>query len=382
MNERKKILILPRWYPNAEDIQLGTFIQKQAISLKNHFEIMVIYVQGVPDQTEKFRFEQTEENGITERIIYFKQSTGPFRKIINARRYKLAQKLGLKNTDFTPDLCHVHVPYRSAFLALEFNRTGIPFVITEHWSGHINGEFAKKNAADKNIYKQVVGKAKSISTVSQLLQKKFKANTGFDSEVIPNLIEVAPVKEEYSENGIQILTVSDLIDKTKNVSGLLHAVKNTLEHKEVFLNIIGGGPDEQYLKNLSHELGLDKHVQFLGRLPHEEVLKHYSQCSFYICNSNFETFGMAVAEALISGKPVISTLCGGPNEYLHDKNSIQIHTDNIQELYAAILQMCEHYIDYDHDEIKAEITAKFGSEVIREKWINFYNRAINDSNSN
>lgn len=371
---------MPRWYPNKQDIQLGTFIQKQALLLKEDFEIMVIYAQGVIGQKEKFVFEESTDNGIIERIIYFKQNTGPLKKIINAQRYKLAQKLGLKNTDFVPDLCHVHVPYRSAFLAIEHHRKGTPFVITEHWSGHINGEFDKKNAADKNIYKQVIGKAKNISTVSQLLRKKFKANTGFDSEVIPNLIEVAEEdpSSQQSNELIQLLTVSDLIDSTKNISGLLHAVKNTTEYKQVQLNIIGGGPDEQMLKALSQQLGLEKNVKFLGRLEHEDVLQHYSQCDFYVCNSNFETFGMAVAEALIAGKPVISTLCGGPNEYLHDKNSIQVHTKNIPELYAAILQMCEHYKDYDKEDIKAEITAKFGKDVIRKRWIEFYNNAINN----
>lgn len=382
MKERKNILILPRWYPNVLDVQLGTFIQKQAILLRDDFDIMVIYVQAVTDQHNKFQIKESNQNGIVERIIYFKQNKGPFRKIINAKRYKKGQKLGLKSTLFQPDLCHVHVPYRSAFLALELKRKSIPFVITEHWSGHINGEFKMKNSIDKNIYKRVLAKAQSISTVSELLRENFKANTGYDSEVIPNLIERSSVSNQnQSSDKINILTVSDLIDTTKNISGLFYALKRTVEKKAVMLNIIGGGPDEKKLKKLSKELDLNEHVNFLGRLPHDEVLQYYNQCNFYICNSNFETFGMAVAEALMAGKPVISTICGGPNEYLHEKNAIQIRKNNPDDLHAAINGMCENYTQYSAEEIKEEITAKFGSEIIRKKWINFYNKAINDPKS-
>jgi hypothetical protein len=43
---KKNILILPRWYPNKEDIQLGNFIRQQALLLKDDFAIYVIYVQA------------------------------------------------------------------------------------------------------------------------------------------------------------------------------------------------------------------------------------------------------------------------------------------------------------------------------------------------
>ena len=374
LSKKKNILILPRWYPNKSDIQLGTFIQRQAVLMRDDYNIMVIYVQGIPDQKEKFEFEQSTSNGFIERIIYFKQSKSPFRKIVNARRYKLAQRLGFKDHDFSPDLCHVHVPYRSAFLALELQRKKIPFVVTEHWSGHINGEFEKKNAADLTIYKQVLSKASGITTVSALLQKKFKENTGFDNLLIPNLIEInTPQKVKVRTESIDVLSVGDMADDVKNFTGLILAFSKAIKQIPTLkLTLIGGGPDEKMIQQMIHDLKLNDFITFSGRRPHPEVLQSYHQCDFYICNSNFETFGMTVAEALICGKPVISTKCGGPEEFVSDVNGILVSPKNIEQLSAAIEQMAAEYSTYNSAEIQEEIKSRFGTDAIREKWINFY----------
>lgn len=378
MIDKKNILILPRWYPNKLDIQLGTFIQKQAILMKDEFNVFVIYVQGDPDLEKKFDFVENKENGITERTVYFKQSKSSLRKIINARRYKLAQILAFKDSNFKPDLCHVHVPYRSAFLALDLRKKGTPFVITEHWSGHINGEYEHKNAADLTIYKQVLGKAASLSTVSELLKAHFKINTGFDSIVIPNLIEMQTgVEETPRGDNIEILSVSDLADDVKNVTGLITAFKQAHDlNNKLSLTIIGGGPDEKILTNLVKDLGLEEQINLKGRLEHKEVLKAYASCDFYICNSNFETFGMTVAEAILAGKPVICTKCGGPEEYVHSKNGILIDPQSTDELSGAMLIMSDEYKMFNSKEISQEIQSKFGADNIKTQIKNFYLDAI------
>jgi glycosyltransferase involved in cell wall biosynthesis len=342
--------------------------------MRDDYNLMVIYVQGVPNQEEKFQFEQITSNGFVERIVYFKQSLSPFRKIINARRYKFAQRLGLKGIDFSPDLCHVHVPYRSAFLALDFRRKGVPFVITEHWSGHINGEFANKGLTDQTIYKQVLSKSSAISTVSKSLQKKFKSNTGFDNVLIPNLIEINSISDHIIESDtVEILSVGDMADDVKNFSGLLLAFnKASKTLPNLRLTLIGGGPDEGLIKKMIIDLNLSEKIQFKGRQKHTEVLKAYHQYHFYVCNSNFETFGMTVAEAIMSGKPVISSKCGGPEEFVNENNGLLVEPKNIEQLANAIEQMALNYKNYNSDKIQTEIHSRFGAETIREKWIEFY----------
>jgi glycosyltransferase involved in cell wall biosynthesis len=348
--------------------------------MASDFNMHLIYVQADDEQKEKFQLSEKKVEGLHEQIVYFKGATGPLKKIINARRYKEAQLLAYTNIDTPIDLCHIHVPYRSGMLALHLLKKGIPMVITEHWSGHLTGIYSQKNDADKILYKKFLRKGKTIATVSKLLQEKFKENTGFDSVVIPNLIESTPIeKEKTKSESIQILSVSDLDDSTKNISGLLRAFRAALQSKQnLHLTIIGGGPDEKKVADLIRELKIEHHTTLKGRLPHKEVLENYQLCDFYVCNSNYETFGMTVAEALLSGKPVICTQCGGPEEFLSQDNSIVIETDKQEEMTNAILEMSNTYTTYYSPELIENIETKFGRDTIKNKLSEFYLSAIND----
>jgi hypothetical protein len=123
----------------------------------------------------QFQLVENKKDGIHEIVIYFKQGNGILSKVINAQRYKKAQQLAYKKLDRPIHVCHVHVPYRSAFLALKLKRqNNIPFVVTEHWSGHLTGEYQLKNATDKSILKSVRASVncfkKSLKRIQVLIQ--------------------------------------------------------------------------------------------------------------------------------------------------------------------------------------------------------------------
>lgn len=378
--DKKKILVLPRWYPNKTDIQLGVFIQRQAILMSKLFEINVIYVQSIKDLTDKYELIEFSDKGINETIVYFKKGKGPLKKLINFRRYLKAQKIAYKKLNNAPDLVHIQTPYKSALFALLLKRKHkIPFLITEHWSGHLAGEFHTKNGLDKFLYKYVLKQASKISAVSKSLSIAFKKNTGFNAVIIPNYIEKSEVPAIRDSNDkISILTVSDFNDQIKNISGLLHAFKKALNQSpSLHLTIVGGGPDEKMINDLIAKLQFNKNeLTVKGRLNHSKVLEEMTKADFYICNSRYETFGMTIAEALINGIPVISTPCGGPNSFLNKQNSITLSSSNNEtneELTNAILKMANTYTDFDNDSIKKDIENKFGKEAVSKKWHEFYN---------
>ena len=399
-NRRKHIVALPRWYPNKTDIQLGIFNQRQLLLLKEDLIITVIYVQPVEDQIAKF--EQVTErisNTFTERIIYYRNAKGPFRKITNFIRFNRAQKVGIAKVKEKIDAFYVQVPYRTALPAYRsFRKFKTPFYITEHWSGHLNGLYQKKNKLDQCLFRFIVKRAKSISTVSPALQKAFTENTGFDSILIPNLIEKTNQLSQInkvSSSVIRILSVGDMVDKIKNQSSLLIAFSEALkEDPNLHLTLIGGGPDEDKIKQMANELMIPtQNILFTGRQNHTAVLKAMHSCDFYICNSRHETFGMTIAEALMSGKPVISTKCGGPEEFLDPSNCLLIPVagtgkidpalfkltggmnkdqSNYPELFHAIKTMAMSFQNYNSTEISEKIEAQFGEDVIRQKWLAFF----------
>ena len=359
---------------------MGIFIQRQITLLENDFHFHVVYVQAINDLTTDFDLVSTKVSPtFNEHIVYFKNNTGVLKKLINFYRYKKAQKIGVAAIKAPIDLCHIHVPYRSAMPALRlYKKNKTPFFITEHWSGHLNGQYQQKNAIDKFLYRRIINKATKISTVSKALQKAFLKNTKVESQIIPNYIERIEVAKTTNTNQtINLLTVGDFDDKTKNITGILHAFKAALATTpNLKLTLIGGGPDEEKIKRTATALEIPHpQIEFLGRQNHAFVLNAMTKCDFYICNSRYETFGMTVAEALFCGKPVIATRCGGPEEFLHSNNGILISANNTveaTELTEAIKKMSSTFNTYDANKISTEINNLFGKDTIHKKWLDFY----------
>lgn len=58
------------------------------------------------------------------------------------------------------------------------------------------------------------------------------------------------------------------------------------------------------------ELGMDSMIRIAGRLSREDLKEEYCRADAFMLLSNWEGYGMAIAEAMASGLPVISTRAG------------------------------------------------------------------------
>lgn len=103
----------------------------------------------------------------------------------------------------------------------------------------------------------------------------------------------------------------------KGLDLLLEALALT-GRPDIRLMVVGEGPDEAALRADCHRLGLADRVSFLGRLSHPETLEAMGQAYALVLPSRYEGLSNAALEALALGLPVISTRCGGIDEYLRD----------------------------------------------------------------
>ena len=74
------------------------------------------------------------------------------------------------------------------------------------------------------------------------------------------------------------------------------------------LQIAGAGPEYRALRAMAAP-----NVEFLGRVPDEELRELYARCRFFMLPGE-EDFGIAPVEALASGKPVVALCRGGALE--------------------------------------------------------------------
>lgn len=129
---------------------------------------------------------------------------------------------------------------------------------------------------------------------------------------VPNLIDVNTItelgKKSWPErnkiDGILLCSVGNLV-RMKRVDMLIRAVANISMTKDVSAIIIGCGPEETTLKNLTTELGVEKRVHFMGYM--DNPFKVISRTDVLVHCSEWEGYSNTVLEAMAVGIPVVSS---------------------------------------------------------------------------
>jgi glycosyltransferase involved in cell wall biosynthesis len=79
----------------------------------------------------------------------------------------------------------------------------------------------------------------------------------------------------------------------------------------VRLVIVGDGPERPRLEALARRYRVAERVEFKGWVPHREVFRYFSTCAAAVFLGLREEGGIALAEAMLLGTPVIVLANGG-----------------------------------------------------------------------
>jgi L-malate glycosyltransferase len=377
------ILIFPKWYPHPQDMQNGSFIRHFALKMSEQRPVTVVF--PFPAEGENMAILIRESGNLLEILVPYRQNKFPFlalRKSLNYNQYMGALEKGVAEmlqSRPKPALIHVHVLIRPALFANKLaEKWQIPWVLTEHSSDFLNHDFVANNHIKRWFIKHLCRQANGISAVSGKLATGMRTmGVKQKVQVIPNLIDF-PVSLNNSSKitSLQIASAADLVDKTKNISGVLKALSSISHELGVFqYHIIGDGPDRASLEQLTRALGLEQNVVFHGRQEHSFVLQFLPTIDFLITNSRSETFSLITAEAVAFGKPVIVTCCGGPEEWFRPEYGLMIAVDNQQELSNAVIKMASGYKAFSAERISQDIRERFSTEKIMEKYELLYHQA-------
>lgn len=236
-------------------------------------------------------------------------------------------------------------------------------VITEH-SSRLNGSLSAKQIRK---YGAVYNNADSIIAVSESLQRRLKTVFGIDSKCIHNIADTAVFDYEESErlaSQYRFITVGNLT-KNKHMDIVIEAfeeVKKKIAGSELI--IIGDGSERKSLEELILEKNLKGYVHLKGRLNREEVSYYMKQSDCFVLASNSETFGVVYIEAIASGLPVIATKCGGPEDFVNEKNGILIPLDDKDALIDAMIKIYNKRNDFDRQLMSEEIKNNFSGNII------------------
>lgn len=136
----------------------------------------------------------------------------------------------------------------------------------------------------------------------------------------------------------------------------LHILIKSLEgidKSKYELHIIGdaeqGRKEQRYYSHI-RALSKDKNVIFHGRLPNERIEDVIQECHVMIHPAIFlEVYGIAIAESLSMGRPILATKCGGAEMQVEDGyNGWLIDPNSVEEMRNKIIYVINHF-----DEVRA-----------------------------
>ena len=122
-------------------------------------------------------------------------------------------------------------------------------------------------------------------------------------------------KQDFSE-GVRHIYVGSLI-KRKHLDAVIKAFLNTSGAKDTLV-VVGGGPEEDELKNLVNKLGAKNKIAFTGRISRENVLKKMGESQIFTLISHGETYGMVYIEAMLQGCLTIASKGEGFDGIIQD----------------------------------------------------------------
>jgi glycosyltransferase involved in cell wall biosynthesis len=90
--------------------------------------------------------------------------------------------------------------------------------------------------------------------------------------------------------------------------------------------------------------------------------------------SRYETFGVALVEAMATGLPVVATRCGGPEDIVTEETGRLVPATDPDALAEALRTLRTDWTAYDPDHIREHVLDRYGPEPFVRRTRSFYRR--------
>lgn len=195
-----------------------------------------------------------------------------------------------------------------------------------------------------NLYKNIIIVSDSSKEIFLETFPKYKEKTKviYDINNYDFIKKMSLVNEEYIEKlnqfkGIKIITLARLTEE-KRLDRVLNAAKR-LKDTNIHFKwlILGEGKLENKLKLEIKKKNLKENIILLGLKVNP--YPYIKACDIYVQTSDLEGFGLAIAEARMLNKPVVTTRFDAVfNQMIHEKNGLVVDM-NSDAVFNGIMRL-------------------------------------------
>ncbi|WP_435178022.1 glycosyltransferase family 4 protein [Halorussus sp. AFM4] len=232
-----------------------------------------------------------------------------------------------------PDVVHAHnyhsLPVFFAALGLvdapvlRRKAGDVRFVVTPHYHG---GSASDLRDRLLSLYRPLGGwalrRADDLVAVSEWERERLWADFGIDAAVIPNGLDVERFSDATPEERERPYLLC--VGRLEAYKGVQHAIRALSELLEFDLLIAGSGNYRFELERVAREAGVGERVEFLGYVADERLPGLYAGAAAYLLLSEFEAYGMTVAEALASGTPCVVRTGSALDDWVSDAGVVGV----------------------------------------------------------
>ncbi len=229
------------------------------------------------------------------------------------------------------DVVHLHYPppLTSFFATRALANTDVPVCLTYHCDLFLSGLLGRGLAG---VYqraflpptlrrvRRVIVHTRSYGTTSAVLR-------GRPLEIIPSVVdlgrfrpglEVGDLKRRLRVEGKRVIVFTGRLVPHKGVDVILQALREL--PRDVVLVVIGSGPRLQPLIGLARRIGVGDRVVFCPNVSDDDLPRLLALADVFVFPSQnrLEGFGLAVAEAMAAGLPVVIADVPGVREVIED----------------------------------------------------------------
>jgi glycosyltransferase involved in cell wall biosynthesis len=301
--------------------------------------------------------------------------------LLSAASTPLSPAIALYLQHSDADLIHLHFPYpigESAFLLAGRER---PMVLTYH------SDIVRQKSLlrlYRPVLRRVLARANRIIATSPQYVRSSEFLPDYEDKVrvVPLGIDVEryesinhPVVDAVHERyGTPMVLFVGRLRYYKGLEFLIRAMRDV----EANLVIVGTGPEERNLRDLTDQLNLSEKVCFSGEVSDEEVAAYYQACDLFVLPSCLpsEAFGVVQLEAMACGKPVVCTELGTGTSYVNVDGETGLvvppcDSDALAHAIKLILSDKEASHSFGENALR-RVKEKFGKDVMVEGVIEVY----------
>jgi len=177
----------------------------------------------------------------------------------------------------------------------------------------------------KNLFKNASIVTAVTKYEKEMIIKKFKVEPS-KIKILPLAIsENLQTTKPFEKAPKNVLFIGRFVEQ-KGVLNVIYVFERLIkEFPDLHLNLVGSGPLLKKIKLIIQKNKLEEKVSIYQNVPSEKIIELYSKADLFLMLSKYESFGIAIAEAVASGVPTIAPNVGGVPSYIENyKNGILI----------------------------------------------------------